>query len=348
MLDWFSGLIGYNSTVLRLGLILELYPDGEEKWRREKPIETRGSFASQLLLGRKSPTDDMLIASKKYDLICNSLNVLWLSGNPSKFIQGHNAFGPSVSSLAPVLMQVVKGLPEKNRPLDVNDTRFPAIHRNRVDITLMINMGSHKIVHEWLNTAAMSTRSRHGRPQVSGTTVYWGKHSTRWTMKAYCKLCEIREHRTEFEPVEAYNPVSEYVENQLRLELTLRTPELKEKGTLNESLIWDYMNRIEVGIMKKDIVKPNLKPAVMWCLTAWLRGEDVRMSFPRKTYYRYRSIIKDEVGVDISLPCTGQEKIIERKQFDLDYLKANEVKNVPNHLQGYLFKPGDSPIWQAH
>jgi len=31
--------------------------------------------------------------------------------------------------------------------------------------------------------------------------------------------------------------------------------------------------------------------------------------------------------------------------FDLEYLRAHEVKDIPNHLQGWLFKLSASPVW---
>jgi hypothetical protein len=46
-----------------------------------------------------------------------------------------------------------------------------------------------------------------------------------------------------------------------------------------------------------------------------------------------------DVEVDISLS-PDDSKVIERAKFDLEYLKAHEVKNIPKHLQKWLFKPG--------
>ncbi len=55
--------------------------------------------------------------------------------------------------------------------------------------------------------------------------------------------------------------------------------------------------------------------------------------------------LREEVGVDISLDRHKQDKAIERVKFDLEYLKAHEVKNAPDHLQGFLFRPEPSPVW---
>ena len=167
-------------------------------------------------------------------------------------------------------------------------------------------------------------------------------------MKAYCKFCELEAHR----PVGAtipYEMAREFVEPQLRLELCLRRPEIKKLEDdevykvlgMDESLVWDFMDRISVGVMKANVVdvRPNLKAAVENVLTLWLAGYDVRHQLPKATFYDYRRRILGEVGVDISLS-PDDSKVIERAKFDLEYLKAHEVKAVPKHLQKWLFKPG--------
>ena len=169
-------------------------------------------------------------------------------------------------------------------------------------------------------------------------------------MKAYCKFCEMANvgHRPA-DPL-MFEHAREFVKPQLRLELTLRRPEIKklEKDEvynclgLDEILVWDFLERISIGVMKANVVeiRPNLKPAVENVLTLWLAGYDVRHQLPRRTFYDHRRKIMDEVGVDISLdPEHG--RVVERAKFDLSYLKAHEVKDVPKHLQQWLFKPSD-------
>ena len=51
------------------------------------------------------------------------------------------------------------------------------------------------------------------------------------------------------------------------------------------------------------------------------------------------------MGVDISLDRHEYENTIERLQFDLEYLKAHEAKEVPNDLQEFLFDARPSPVW---
>jgi len=347
MIDWFSGLVAYNGNGLKLNSICELTPEGELLWRTERKLQAKGSYDASIKLGRAASTDAMLEASNKYGFLYNPV-ALYLSGNPSKFLQGHNVFGPSVSSLGSLLQATVRGLPYEIRPSDADNTRFPAVHRSRVDITTSVDLGQHRLVHEWLRTAASSTRSRHGRPLISGDTVYWGKTSRRWTLKAYCKFCELKEHHPSDLALTAI--LRDYCESHLRLELTLRNPQLKDRGTLDESLIWEFIDKIEVGVMKADVdldnKRPNLPGIVEYTLTRWRNGVDVRHELPKTTFYRHRRFIMNETGLDISLE--PQKKTLERINYDLEFLKAHELKVIPSVLQGYLFKAGDSPKWDAH
>ncbi|MFC1987296.1 phage/plasmid replication protein, II/X family [Chloroflexota bacterium] len=346
MLDWYSGLVAYSGDRLKLNSVYELTPEGEILWRTERKLQAKGSYDASVQLGRGIPTSEMLKATRKHDLLCNPV-ILQLSGNPSKFLQGHNVFGPSVSALGSVVQATVRALPDKIRPSDADSPLFPAVHRSRVDITTAVDLGEHRLVHEWLRTAASSTRSRHGRALVSGDTVYWGKNSRRWTIKAYCKFCELKEHPVN--DVSLLANLREYSQGHLRLELCLRRPELKDRGTLDESLVWEFMDKIEVGVMKAEVdlenKKPNLPAIVEYTLTRWLGGMDVRHALPKTTFYRHRRLILEETGLDVSLE--PQKKTIERVNFDLEYLKAHEVKEIPSVLQGYLFKPGTSPKWAA-
>ncbi|MFC1848430.1 phage/plasmid replication protein, II/X family [Chloroflexota bacterium] len=352
MLDWYSGLIGYDAEALKLGRLYEVSPDGEVMYSTERWVKAKGSYEASVQVKRDSSTPAMRLAAERLGLMV-SPTVLQVSGNPVKFLQGHNAFGPSVSSLGTVIQAFARALPLDIRPIDSENTLWPALHRSRVDITVMVDLGSDRNVHDWLRHAATDTRSRHGIPDrdqrglTAGDTVYWGKHSRRWTMKAYCKFCELKAHPCP--DMEMQRLLREFVEGQLRLELTLRRPELKNRGTLDEGLVWEYFERIGIGVMKMDVrsEKPKLKAAVENVLDLWLSGADVRARLPQATFYRYRRMIVEEVGVDISLDRHKQDKAIERVKFDLEYLKANEVKNVPEYLQGWLLKPEMGPVWAA-
>jgi hypothetical protein len=354
MLDWFSGLVGYSGDSLPLNRVLEISPAGEIAWQTESKLKVPGSFDSSIRVGRGAFTPLQLKPWENdgcVDYLTDAHSVLRIDGNPTKFLQGHNAFGPSPLDLGYVLKETINRFPDGIRPADVTMTLgekdVPFFSSSRVDITTMVDFGDHRLVHDWLRVAATSTRTRHKirherdtQGLTGGATVYWGKSSTRWTLKAYCKYCELDTHppgdRQLLEALKSYNL------GKLRIELTLRSHELQKYNyyALSESLIWDYFSRVEVGVMKTEQVpgrKPNLKPAVDLAFTVWLSGGDVFHRLPRRTFYRYRRIILDETGLDISN--APDEKQIERQNFDIDWLREHEVDNVPDYLQGYLFAP---------
>jgi II/X family phage/plasmid replication protein len=216
MLDWFTGLVGYDGAALKLNRFMEVTPEGEIRSSFERRMPVKSSFETNVLVGRSSSTEAMRKASDKYILECAD-TVLEISGNPVKWFQGHNAYGVSVSQLSSVILDFVRALPEGMRPPDADSPLWPAVHRSRVDTTVMVGLDSHNIVHEWLQVAGSTTRSAHGRPMVSGDTVYWGAGSRRWRMKAYCKFCELEAHRPK--DVRLFSLLKDATREQLRLEL---------------------------------------------------------------------------------------------------------------------------------
>jgi hypothetical protein len=349
-LDWFSGLVGYNAESLRLPKLVSVTIEGEVEWSLDKWQEAPGSWSSKVLVSRGQSTEGMYDASRREGLLWSPC-ALRLSGNPTKFLQGHNVFGPSVSELGSMVRETVRRLPQVVRPPDVEDERWPSLYRSRVDTAVAVDLGGHRSVHEWLTVAAGQTRSRHGRAMVSGSTVYWGKQSRRWTMKAYCKFCELKEHR----PAEFYEELRAFTEGHLRLELTLRGPELKERGTLDESVVWEYWKRLVIGVPKDKLLETDLRVErtdlprrVQDIVKLWLDGRDVCQGVPYHTFRRWRRMVLEELGVDISLDRDKELPKLERLGFDVEWLQSREVKGIPEGLQGLLFKvPAGMPRWRA-
>ena len=126
---------------------------------------------------------------------------------------------------------------------------------------------------------------------------------------------------------------------------------LKELGTLDESLVWDYFDRIQESIMPHEMANTldrcgvDLARGVRLTLMEWQAGVDVRFTLPRRTFYDHRRRILQELGLDISLPFYRDE--VEREVFDLDYLKAHQCPEVPEGLQGYMFEVEKGPVWPA-
>jgi len=298
---------------------------------------TRGSFEAGVQVTRGLPTSDMLGASRELGFLCSDRAVLRVSGNPVKFLQGHNVAGPSVAKLGPVVQGMVRAFAEGLRPVDADDERLPAVHRSRVDVTTAVDLGSHQAVHDWLRLAATTTRSRHGPALDSSGTVYWGKNSTRWALKAYCKHCELRAHPV-IDPGMAAE-LLEWTRSHLRIELTLRRQELRDRGSLDESIIWEYARKVEVPSMKMNarMDEVQLPTATKFVFQGWLDGHDVSKMCPRTTFWRYRRAILDAVGVDIKGPVADQMKADPNVLLSIEELEKREVVFVPRSIQRSLF-----------
>jgi hypothetical protein len=267
--------------------------------------------------------------------------VLLISGNPVKFLQGHNVTGPSVSLLGPIVQGLVRAFPDELRPSDADSLVLPAVHRSRVDVNTMIDMGTHQAVHDWLQLAETRTKSRHGRALNSGGTVYWGKHSKRWSMKAYCKHCELKAHP----PADPglTDELLDWTRSFLRLELTLRRPELKDRGALSEALIWEFFGKLELQTMRVKTyadAKSVLPTGMKLSLGMWYTGTDLKTFLPVRTFYRHRKEILGVTGIDIALPYMDQTSGAVPVLLGMDELFKREVKEIPAGIQRSLFGAG--------
>lgn len=340
MIDWFSGYVGYNASQMVLGQFFEIAPGGEVIRHRDRWETAKGSWESGVQVTRGEPTEAMLQAAREMGFLCSDSAVLRVSGNPVKFLQGHNAAGPSVSLLGPIVQAMVRAFGEGLRPVDADDVRLPSVHRSRVDVTTAVDLGTHEAVHDWLRLASTTTRSRHGRAIDSSGTVYWGKNSRRWSLKAYCKHCELKAHPPVDRALMA--DLLEWTRPHLRLELTLRRPELKDRGTLEESIIWEYAHKLEIPTMKStgkmDAV--TLSANERAALQLWLNGNDVSVIFPRATFYRHRRAILDQVGVDISMNAVDQVEADPDALLGVEELQRREVIEIPERVQRSLFGAG--------
>lgn len=337
MLDWFTGVIGCDGSQLRADQVCRIEPTGHVLWSSDCWIECKGSYESSIALRQRDRPIGVSVNE-------GGNRLLQISGNPVKYLQGHNAFGLSVALYRPVVDAVIKGLPDQVRPVDLPADKILEMWPSRIDIAVSIDMGTYGNVKEWLRCISTGSRSRHGRALVSGDTVYWGQHSRRWAMKAYCKFDEMLVH-----PMGDLRLNEQYrqeVKNVLRLELCLRGLELKEinkKGwTLDESLLWWYFeHRISVGRLNMTRVKglEKLTLSQQAIFLRWISGEVIDGKLKESTFYRYRRVILDTMGVDISIPCIDQDTMLERLAFDIEYLKAHEVTIIPSIFKDRLFRP---------
>jgi hypothetical protein len=340
MIDWFTGYVGYDASGIALGRFYEVDRHGEMVRDRDRWETAQGSFESGVQFTKAQPTDGMIQSAGTHGFLCSS-NVLRISGNPIKYLQGHNVTGPSVSQLGPVLQGLVRAFPEEIRPPDAHSLVMPAVHRSRVDVNTLVDLGSHQSVHDWLMLAETKTRSRHGRAVNSDGTVYWGQHSTRWAMKAYCKHCELKKHPPA--DTELLPELLDWTRTFLRIELVLRRPELKDRGTLDESIIWEFFAKLELNTMRANTyteAKTVLPTGMKLALAGWYAGTDMKTFLPDRTFRRYRKEILAVTGIDVARPYADQGPSAAPVLLGMDELFKREVKEVPPRIQRSLFGAG--------
>jgi len=374
MLDWYSGLAGYDASGLPTDEMVVWNPvTGEVKRQMDWWLDVTGSFDTNIRVRKVSSAWqiyqnyklEMLRAAKAFNLHMPPEVIYLVSFNPAKLLQGQNVFGPSVVYLDCILKESIKQFPDIIRPPDIDDELPMTSQRTRVDIATSIRMDSHAQVHEWLNHAKNETRTRRKKDVLSfgertgmtgPGTVYW-QAKKRWMIRAYCKYCELEVHPPVGidKKVDAvkYDRLREYSEGLLRIELELHRPELKDRGTLDENesgteeglIIWQYFSKIEVGVMKKDADqgKQKLRPPVKAIYELWLAGHDVTPAAgycKRATFYKFRKEIQELTGQDISLLTPEKETPAgAREQLEIDYLKEHEEKEIPADLKrDYMFE----------
>lgn len=269
---------------------------GEIKWTKQRATEVVGSHDGSM---RVYP--------------CPVTGQLIIDCNPSKFLQGHNLFGSTdIIGLSIALFEracLAVGL------TDITDGQLDMIHQGffevaRLDITGMYSVGSLENARAAVRALSVNaTMHRRGRGEIGKEgTVYWGMNSRRSALKAYAKGHELKDH-----PIKINVPYSEqltqWAQDKLRIEAVYRTMELKDRG-LNLAVNWKPETvtmlftealgklRVSSNIELAPTMIDGLKPRHRLVYAAWLRGEDLRATLPKPTFYRYRAELLEH-GVDI-------------------------------------------------
>lgn len=119
-----------------------------------------GCFVSIDALGKvEYRTDRRLLVEGSHDsriAIRGGLGVLEFSGNPSKFLQGHNLFGPA--DLVPLMDRCLQVISEKlgltPSASDLQAWRTGSYDLSRIDVARMIDCGSPERVRKVLDALA--------------------------------------------------------------------------------------------------------------------------------------------------------------------------------------------------
>lgn len=326
MIDWVTAKLPCRNTIHNGGVV-KFDKDGGIEWLTQSWLPVQGSHQASIVV--KSITD----------------NTIQVSGNPTKWLQGHNLFGTNdlkwlmkafFSSLHEVLCD--DGINPTIDQLDLVEEGEYTV--SRVDINETWHLNSQAEVMAWIRSAGDKiSLSRRGRGVFDGDTLYWGKDSKYTKLKCYSKGDEINSKKSNF-PKELRTPAMlDYADKALRLELTVCSRALRE-WEINRPCVWsldtgkllllDHIGKLEMNnnFRLDDEILNNLGSRMKMAYLTWWHGEDLRPILPKNTFYRYRR---------------------EFKKYDIDIAMLRDVEKLPEHampmIQVLEAKPVGIPYW---
>ena len=121
-------------------------------------------------------------------------------------------------------------------------------------------------------------------------------------MKAYAKEDEISSGKDHQHPLEIPHreELTKHASGKLRVELVLRSMQLKELGAAKFAAYWKphvarelHSQFLETINMSSQVTLPlniqtDLPPRLLGVYILWRGGHDLRSIYPRNTFYRYR------------------------------------------------------------
>lgn len=311
MIDYVAGFIAINHAPLSSGMVVVIEPDGSITRETPRRLVVRGTHEASICV-RSTGGDGKGNATH-----------LYIDGNPSKWLQGHNIVGSDniVALVADTFVRLCSLLSLEPTDFERQAVKQGKWRVTRVDYNEMFELPSRADVRAWLRAGEIKCKSRHGRPRLDKGTLYFGKNSTHWAFKFYCKADEVNKGKSHDLPdeINTIPEVHEWLENKLRAELTLRGKKLKtltdDQGntleiaafltpTVIQGLFRQYLGEIDMSEqleLSTDQLK-ELPSKVRGTYMLWKAGHDLQNMLANGTYYRHRALLK-EFGIDIHVRC---------------------------------------------
>jgi II/X family phage/plasmid replication protein len=312
MIDWQRKLYQALHNPIPTGRILSIDHDGTMEWQSPKSVQVRGSYESSVKI-RSQGGDGNGMATE-----------LYIDGNPSKFIQGHNVFGVEDNcALAEEMMRKICFY-YHDLPSDflIHKARHGEFEQLGIHIARSFDAGTRARAHAIQETLLLKSRTRSGRAQSQAGTNYWNKSArkNRWIGKSYLKGEDVtstkKGHRL---PEELKNiGLEDYANALIRIEFEIYKQEFldREVPLINgyqftesviDELYKEYWGRIEMStqaaIPSEEL--NHMPRALKSTYLLWKDGIQVRPSMSHRTFYRHRHELL-QLGVDIAIPREDQ------------------------------------------
>ncbi|SPZ16883.1 phage/plasmid replication protein, gene II/X family [Pseudomonas luteola] len=309
MIDYVAGFIAINHVPLSSGMVVVIEPDGSITRETPRRLVVRGTHEASLCV-RSTGGDGKGNATH-----------LYIDGNPSKWLQGHNIVGSDdiVALVADTFARLCSLLSLEPTDFERQAVKQGKWRVTRVDYNEMFELPSRADVRAWLRAGEIKCKSRHGRPRLDKGTLYFGKNSTHWAFKFYCKADEVNKGKSHNLPdeVNCLPEVHAWLENKLRAELTLRGKKLKtltdEQGntletaayltpTVIRALFRQYLGELDMSeqleLSSEQLMELPNKLRGTYLL--WKEGHNIDDVISRTTFWRHRSELM-KYGIDISV-----------------------------------------------
>ena len=320
MIDWLQVVLTVrHSKQLIGGVFLSTDDEGVEEWRRIKAVTVEGSHSSKI----KIASQNQCAESEWRDV--------YISGNPAKFLQGHNLFGSDdVLGLAAAMGRKALLLNGIFVPESVYQGWLvgEGIDIKMIDITYMWRLPTQSDARAWLRAMSYSSHMRRrGRGEMVGETLYYGKRSRRWAFKFYNKFDELlskkKGHRLPgtfdlWDWAMDKKRLLVWAEGTVRGELRLLNMEIK-RLQLDNGKLWagldtlklykHFLEGLEVAEQSVDdqMLMSKLSGARLRAYMQWRDGVDLRSTLTKPTFYRLRRELK-QYGIDIAVaPAQSRE-----------------------------------------
>jgi II/X family phage/plasmid replication protein len=296
VIDWLT-LRAPIDVPVNAGMVCSFTADGVVEWHAPKRLQLEGSHSATIQV-RRFPFDDSLE----------------ISGNPAKFLQGHNLFGsddlPGLSRA--FVLAVCARLGHRLTPSELQAIDAGLLTLTRIDCTQSWDFDSlPRALNVIRSLASQGYFAYRGRGSMTREgTVYWNQRSRRLAGKAYAKGHELQAHKLPFDLAER-DRLSDFAQGLVRFEFTLRSMYLKRKnlhvcqnwptlGVTPESIHAELM--ADLSVTANEIPGDDLEqlPAKLRLVYgAWKEGKDVRRYCSRATFYRYRKQLLP-FGIDLA------------------------------------------------
>ena len=243
-----------------------------------------------------------------------------ISGNPAKFLQGHNIFGTSdLIYLLSKLMNKLFSIPELE--LQPTDNEIEMIKNgyyrlSRVDVNCHFAFPSAQLARAWLRSAGQSANMQfRGAGLFKQGTLYFTPDSRRYIPKIYFKYDEIfskdKSHRLHEDLLQVPELV-EYAEKSLRFEIKILSTQLNDwqlhlgcnwTSDIATMLINDhFISKLQLSenMALDQSVLETLPKNLTPIYALWEQGHDLRCFYSKTAFYRWRKQLL-QYGIDISI-----------------------------------------------